>query len=563
MKAPSVDALQKMLHASNHRNYLWVALGMLPMLNNDAPGFFWSLLLHYVALEVVLHGGMRMAVNAPARHAGGAAAAAATVFSLAWQAPGFGPPVAAGYAAFAVAHLAHYYWEGRGSRQTAASCCLDGAAGPMRLALGALVAGSSAGTPHVPWLPARHYAFAFAAAALLRTMKTRFEASGQLWNPVAPGDAPLELCFAAASAQAVALLVLSVPATLAADTASAAGLLAFAVAPYFEPRFLPNLTGFSRPPGCPWLDRPSAFAAAFHAVTGVVGLARLVVLASVSWINHVVMGVEELVFFPSLRLYGGGGGDEAWASNLVLLVGHSRSGTTHQHTSLGLHPQIDVSSMAESVAPSLLLSYLASPPEWFFSRFDTKGHRCTADEPVEESFWLAAHAKSDVACYFLGACDPALLAHASAVDEPDLVFVARGLRRRAWRSARSNRAYVARPLFLTQHVSRLRVHLPGCRVIAAVRDPAASLRSYLRLLQTLFSPSAEFLAATERLESRPTFAAVAELAEQPGVCVVPFDEWRDDTESTLERMLRFAIGSPVDLSNVSQFIAPPTEARGT
>ncbi|KAJ9445502.1 hypothetical protein DIPPA_01331 [Diplonema papillatum] len=54
----------------------------------------------------------------------------------------------------------------------------------MRLALGALVAGSSAGTPHVPWLPARHDAFAFTATALLRTVKPRFEASGQRLEPL-------------------------------------------------------------------------------------------------------------------------------------------------------------------------------------------------------------------------------------------------------------------------------------------------------------------------------------------------------------------------------------------
>ncbi|MDJ0691493.1 MAG: UbiA family prenyltransferase [Xenococcaceae cyanobacterium MO_188.B32] len=134
-------------------------------------------------------------------------------------------------------------------------------------------------------------------------------------------------------------------------------------------------------------------------------LLLLVTFSSVTAINHILMGIEELVI-PRLRTMP--------LNRIHFLIGSQHIGISDLHQFLNGHPSIQFTTMFDLCCPSLLLKWIFRPLRPLFSMIkrhhnDIFNHRITFEEEIGEHLWLLHRCKTNaVSMLFPAIHDPML-----------------------------------------------------------------------------------------------------------------------------------------------------------
>ena len=196
------------------------------------------------------------------------------------------------------------------------------------------------------------------------------------------------------------------------------------------------------------------------------------------FVTHVLMELEDLVLdlIPS-----------SWHGEVVVILGHPRSASTHVHHMLSQTLPTSASlTFYDVLFPSLIQWYCMYPfkplANMFLSLLDSPQHRIAVDEVAEEQQWLLLKFKDILLPMLFPAMvhDPELFRASCDYTEADMLFIKGCMRRLLIRKPQS-KLYIARMLTFSPWPEYITAAFPGAKFIVCLRDTEECLRSFVSL----------------------------------------------------------------------------------
>jgi len=193
------------------------------------------------------------------------------------------------------------------------------------------------------------------------------------------------------------------------------------------------------------------------------------------FITHVLLELEDLV----LELV------PQWEGEVVVILGHPRSASTHVHHMLSQTlPSSASLTFYDVLFPSLIQWYCMYPfkplVNTFLSLLDSPQHRIAVDEVAEEQQWLLLKFKDILLPMLFPAMvdDPELFRASCDYTEADMMFIKGCIRRLLIRKPQS-KLYIARMLTFSPWPEYITAAFPDAKFIVCLRDTEECLRSFV------------------------------------------------------------------------------------
>ena len=196
------------------------------------------------------------------------------------------------------------------------------------------------------------------------------------------------------------------------------------------------------------------------------------------FVTHVLLELEDLVLdlMPAL-----------WQGEVVVILGHPRSASTHVHHMLSQTLPTSASlTFYDVLFPSLIQWYIMYPfkplANMFLSLLDSPQHRIAVDEVAEEQQWLLLKFKDILLPMLFPAMvhDPELFRASCDYTAADMLFIKGCMRRLLIRKPQS-KLYIARMLTFSPWPEYITEAFPGAKFIVCLRDTEECLRSFVSL----------------------------------------------------------------------------------
>ena len=176
-----------------------------------------------------------------------------------------------------------------------------------------------------------------------------------------------------------------------------------------------------------------------------------------------------------------------WQGEVVIILGHPRSASTHVHHMLSQTLPTSASlTFYDVLFPSLIQWYCMYPfkplANKFLSLLDSPQHRIAVDEVAEEQQWLLLKFKDILLPMLFPAMveDPELFRASCDYTEADMMFIKGCMRRLLIRKPES-KLYIARMLTFSPWPEYITAAFPNAKFIVCLRDTEECLRSFVSL----------------------------------------------------------------------------------